>query len=185
MPTIGGITIPKSVTITPERDEDYDYFCSEDGHIWVHGKDPAGWHSSFNKREDYFFAWNRSKYTWEQAEPIGHLSYGSGWMGWPEEFTITINGDNVKAVWTLDGTEPQLDQVAKYINAADYPFGNWTRGDSTIKVRGSATSTSKISAVRWADKNGYAVRRSAPMVIWAKLYQNGELIEEYIIIDRE
>ena len=181
LPSFPGVTInKKSIDIIPEKD---DYYEFRDGII--EGKDPNGFYAYYNSSSSGLFIWSRFKYSVADGiDKYGKFSYNSKGINLPEEFRITINADNMKAVWTLDGTEPQYNQTDKSIPASQYPFGTWTKG-GTVKVHGSATSSYSIPDVKWTDDYGYMVSRSAPIVVWAKLYQGSTLIEEDIVIDME
>lgn len=186
LPAIPGVTIGKqTVDIIPERDDFYDFYDGEEGDIRIEGKDPSGFVASYVYYPGNFFVYTKGKIaSWDDRRKIGYLSYGSQYMSWPEEFTIKIVADNMKAVWTLDGTEPQFNQEDKYIPASQYPFGTWTKGGE-IRMRGTTTSSYNIPEVRWANSRGYGVQRSAPIVVWAKLYQGNTLIQEEILYDQE
>ena len=185
LPSIPGITLnKKSFDIVPGNGED-DFYTSEDGDVIVRGKTPSGYDANYVYRPDSYFGYGWEKYSsWDDREKYGYLSYGSQYMSWPEEYSIHIFDKNMKAVWTLDGTEPQFDQTDKDINASEYPFGTWTKGGS-IRIHGSTTESYKIPEVRWADSKGYGINRSAPIVVWVKLYQDKTLIAEDITIDAE
>lgn len=188
LPNIPGVSINKSsVSIIPKRDDWYDFYDKEEGTVRIYGKDPEGFSAYYVYYPGYYFICGRQMFsTWDEREKYGYLSYGSEHMGWPEVFTIHMNAENMKAVWTLDGTEPQYDQEALEIDASEYPFGPWTKNDR-VQTRGSTTGPGNtvVYETKWTDNKGWGVSRSAPIAVWAKLYHNNTLIEEYIVIDMQ
>ncbi len=189
LPSVPGAAVNKSsFEIIPQRDDVYDSFVGEEGDIRIQGKDPAGYDAFYSYDPPIDgggrFYCGREKYTtWDERERYGYLSYGSLHMGWPTEFNINIYDENMKAVWTLDGTEPQYDQEPKYIPPSEYPFGTWTRSDNVL-IHGVTTSTTGISEVRWANSSGYYAPRCAPIAVWVKLYYKDTLVEERILVEQ-
>ena len=54
-----------------------------------------------------------------------------------------------------------------------------------VEVMGDSIESCKVSDVTWTDSSGFGVRRSAPIVIWVKLYHKTTLVMEMIKIDKE
>lgn len=184
IPAFNGVTINKnSCDIIPSNDE-FDLEIDEEyGGVTVRGKDPSGFDSWYVYRPGEDFGWGREEPSlFGNREKLGYVSYGSRNLSLPEELIIDINNPDMKAVWTLDGTEPQLNQTDKFIDASEYPFGKWTKGD-TIRIHGTTTESCKVSDVTWTDSSGFGVRRSAPIVIWVKLYHKTTLVMEMIKIE--
>ena len=149
------------------------YFDDESGWVMVHGKDTSGYYAGYSYLPDIYFNWYRQKYiTRDDWNKYGYISYGGSVdnLAKPSELNIYINDPNMKAVWTLDGTEPQYNQADKVISASDYPFGKWTKGN-TIRVHGSTTKSCNVPEAKGeAD------------ALWIKLYYKDTVIEEMIHI---
>ena len=173
----------KAFDIIPGNGED-DFYESE-GNIVIRGKDPSGFDAHYSYFPDNHFSWGREQPSlFDNREKYGYVSYGSEYMSWPEELIISINNSNMKAVWTLDGKEPQINQTDEYISAEDYPFGAWTNGNR-IRIHGTTTESYNVPEARWANASGYRAKKSAPMVMWVKLYNKTTVVQEEIIIDMD
>ncbi len=164
----------KSFDIIPGNNG-YDdiYFDDEEGWVIINGKDPSGYFAGYSYYPDIYFDWYRQKYiTREDWNKYGYISYGGSVdnLAKPSELNIHINASDMKAVWTLDGTEPQYNQADKVINASQYPFGTWKNG-ATIRIHGSTTESCNVPEAKgMAD------------ALWIKLYYKDTVIEEMIHI---
>lgn len=174
-PRFNGIPLLKKTFDIIPGNNGYDdiYFDDEDGMVSIHGKDTSGYDAGYSYMQDVYFDWYRKKFTTrDDWEKYGYISYGGSPenLGKLAELNIYINDPNMKAVWTLDGTEPQYDQADKVISASQYPFGTWTKGN-TIRIHGSTTGSCNVPEAKgMAD------------VLWIKLYYKNTVVEEQIRI---
>ena len=178
LPVLDGISIDKkSIDIIPEKDDYYDF--QNDDHIRVPGKDKYGFSAHYVYYPGIRFLFVRRLYSREGMVKYGQFSYGSSSIGGPVRFHIRINNDDVKAVWTLDGTEPQLGQEDKLVEASEYPFGKLPN-DSPIMIRNSWEGNGD----KYVSVGGKGTIGNVSVAIWGKLYYKDTLIEEYIIIEK-
>ncbi len=162
----------KTFDIIPGNDG-YNDIYFDDGWVIINGKDPSGYYAGYSYYPDIYFNWYRQKFiTRDDWKKYGYISYGGSVdnLAKPSELNIYINAPDMKAVWTLDGTEPQYNQADKGISASDYPFGTWTKG-ATIRIHGSTTESCNVPEAKGeAD------------ALWIKLYYKDTVIEEMIHI---